>query len=42
MLTKQGVAITFHAFYVNSTDLDGEPGLTVATGRYSSIHHRSA
>ena len=36
MLTKQGVAITFHAFYVNSTDLDGEPGLTVTVDIYEA------
>ncbi len=29
MLTKQGVAITFYAFFVDSTNLDGETGLTV-------------
>jgi hypothetical protein len=36
MLTKQGVAITFYAFFVNSTDLDGETGLTVTIDIYEA------
>jgi len=36
MLSKQGVNLTFYAFYVDSTNLDGETSLTVTVDVYEA------
>ena len=36
-INRTGVALTFYAMYVDSTDLDGEPGLTVTVDVYEGV-----